>query len=133
MRRLGVLIGAMALAGCASTAPPTACPAGQASMRTAQLFLGGKGQAAPSEPELRRFVVDEVTPRFPDGVTLTPGGGRWKGPEHQMMRDAAKVLVLVLPAKGDPAANVEAVRAAYRARFNQDSAVVMPPPVCVAL
>jgi hypothetical protein len=102
-------------------------------MRTAQLFLGGKPPARPNDADLRRFVDQEVTPRFPDGVTVVAGGGKWKGVENQMLRDAARVVLIVLPAKGDPQASVEAVRAAYRLRFNQDSVVVMPPPACVAL
>jgi hypothetical protein len=47
--------------------------------------------------------------------------------------DAAKVVLIVLPPKGDPLPQVEAVRTAYRARFKQESLVVMPPPACVAL
>ena len=43
------------------------------------------------------------------------------------------VVLESLPEKGDPAGKVEAVRAAYRSKFRQDSVVVMPPPACVAL
>ena len=122
----------LVLAGC-QTAPKPACPAGQAQLRTAQLFFTTKTPAKPSEVELRRFVDQEVTPRFPDGVTVVDGGGQWKGAENQMMRDAAKVVMIVLPARGDPTAEVEAVRTAYRARFKQEPLVVLPPPACVTL
>lgn len=134
MRRAGTLVAlaGLALAGCA-TAPKLACPAGQAQMRTAQLFLEAKSPARLNDAALRRFVEQEVTPRFPDGVTMVAGGARWKGAGDRMIRDAAKVVLIVLPARGDPQANVEAVRAAYRTRFKQDSVVVMPPPACVAL
>jgi len=134
VRRAGVLaaLAGLALAGC-TTPPKPVCPAGQAQMRTAQLFLGGKAPTRPNEADLRRFIDQEVTPRFPDGVTVVPGGGRWKGAQNQMIRDAAKVVLIVLPARGDAQANVEAVRAAYRQRFNQDSVVVTPPAACVAL
>lgn len=122
----------LSLAGCAS-APKLACPRGQSEIHTAQLFLGAKAPARLSDGDLRRFVEREVTPRFPDGVTVVDGGGQWKGAENTLMREAAKVLLIVLPAKGDGLTRVEAVRAAYRTRFKQETVVVTPPPSCVAL
>ena len=115
------------------SAPKSACPAGQAELRTAQLFLNARAPPRVSETELRKFVDAEVTPRFPDGVTVVDGGGQWKGGENRMIREAAKVILIVLPAKGDPVAQVEAVRSAYRNRFKQDSVVVWPPRACAAL
>ena len=133
MKRAGVLVVAISLAGCASAPAKLACPVGQTPLRTAQLFLAAKAPARLNDQDLRNFVVGEVTSRFPDGVTVVDGGGQWKGADNQMIRDAAKVVLIVLPARGDPMIKVEAVRTAYRARFNQESLVVMPPPACVAL
>jgi hypothetical protein len=48
------------------------------------------------------------------------------------MRDAAKVVHIVMPAKGDLNGKLEAVRKAYRARFRQESVVVITQPACVA-
>ncbi|WP_293908190.1 DUF3574 domain-containing protein [Phenylobacterium sp.] len=132
MRRAGALIAILALGGCA-TQPKLACPAGQSQLRTAQLFLAAKAPARLSDKDFSRFVDQEVTPRFPDGVTVVNGGGRWKGDGNEMIRDAAKVVLIVLRAKGDNLARVEAVRAAYRTRFNQESVVVVPPAACAAL
>ena len=127
-----IALAGLALAGCASQPHKFACPAGQSELRTAQLFLGAKTPARLSETDLRRFVDQEVTPRFPDGVTVVDGGGQWKGDENQMIREAAKVVLIVLP-KSDGGARVEAVRTAYRIRFKQETVVVTPPPSCVAL
>jgi len=139
MKRLGVAIGRaglglglLGLTACAS-APAPACPAGQAQMRTAQIFLAAKAPAKVTDTDIRKFVDTEVTPRFPDGVSLVDGGAQWKGEDNRLIREAAKVVLIVLPARGDPAARVEAVRSAYRTRFKQDSVVVMPPPTCTAL
>jgi hypothetical protein len=132
MRAAGAAILALTLAGCMS-APKAACPAGQAQLRTAQLFLSAKPPAKISDGDIRKFVDAEVTPRFPAGVTVVDGGGQWRGDENRLIREAAKVVMIVLPETGDPAAKVEAVRAAYRAKFKQDSLVVLPPPACVVL
>jgi CubicO group peptidase (beta-lactamase class C family) len=132
MRAAGAAILLLALGGCMS-APKPACPAGQSQLRTAQLFLSAKPPAKITDADIRRFVDAEVTPRFPAGVTVVDGGGQWRGDENRLIREAAKVVMIVLPERGDPASKVEAVRAAYRAKFKQDSMVVLPPPACVAL
>lgn len=135
MMRAGaaILVVALGLAGCMSAPRPQACPAGQTPLRTAQLFLSAKAPAKLDERDLRRFVDQEVTPRFPDGVTIVNGGGKWKGSENRLIREADKVVLLVLPASGAGPTQVEAVRTAYRTRFKQEPVVVLPPPACDAL
>jgi hypothetical protein len=123
----------LGLSGCMSAPKPQGCPAGQSTLRTAQLFLGAKNAAVVNDRDLRRFVDQEVTPRFPDGVTVVDGGGQWKGSENRMIREASKVVLVVLPAAGDPYGKVEAVRVAYRSKFKQEPVVVLPPPACVTL
>lgn len=129
---LAAMLAATVLAGCAST-PKLKCPAGQAPLRTAQLFLQAKPPAKVSDADLRQFVDTEVIPRFPVGVTVVNGGGQWSGDENRLIREAAKVVMIVLPDSGDPMRHVEAVRAAYRAKFHQNSVVVTPPPSCAEL
>lgn len=122
------------LAGCATPPPPAACPAGQESLRTAQLFLGRKapGSQTITAAQLQAFIDQEITPRFPDGLTVLDGGGQWQGAENRLIREAAKVVLIVLPANGDAAARVEKVRAAYKANFSQDSALLITQAACVA-
>jgi hypothetical protein len=133
MKKAGALILMLGLAGCVSASKPAGCPAGQAPLRTAQLFLGSGKPAVLTDGDLRRFVDQEVTPRFPDGVTVVDGGGQWKGSENRMIREASKVVLVVLPTAGDRQGKVEAVRTAYRTRFKQEPVVVLPPPACVTL
>lgn len=132
MRTAAALVLMLALGGCMS-APKAGCPVGQSQLHTAQVFLGAKAPTKVNDRDLRRFVDKEVTPRFPDGVTVVEGGGQWKGADNRLMREAAKMVLIVLPTGGDGHARVEAVRAAYRVQFKQDPVVVVPPPACVAL
>ncbi len=137
MRRALAILALAALAGCQSmpmkprAAAPPRCPAGQEAFRTAQIFLG-RNATVPTR-ELLSFIDKEIKPRFADGVTVADGGAKWQGAHNLLIREAAKVVTVVLPPDGDRAGQVEAVRAAYKARFNQDSVILVSAPECVAL
>lgn len=120
----------LALSACVSHPTPS-CGAGRQSVRTAQLFFGQAGAAGFTETGFRKFMDDELRPRFPDGLTVLEGGPKWPGPENQLFRDSAKVVVIVLPQKGDAGPRIAAVRAAYKARFRNDSVLNITQPACL--
>ena len=135
MRALGAFaLLTLMLAGCATAPPGPPCPAGQERMRTAQLFFGRDvaGRPSVSEAEFRRFVDDELTPRFPDGLTVLDAAGQWRGSENKMIREASKVVLIVLPPKRGVSDRIEAVRAAYKARFHQESVLLITQAACVS-
>jgi len=126
---------ASSLAACA-TAPiaPPACPDGQQRLRTAQLFFGRNIGDRPgvSEADFRRFADEELTPRFPDGLTILDGGGQWRGQEDKLIRESAKVVLIVLPQGRDAMQRVDAARNAYKSRFKQEAVLVITQPACVS-
>ncbi len=133
MRVLGGMVLALTLAGCSSV-EKAACPVGQESLRTAQLFFGQNiaGKPGVSDAAFRKFVDDELTPRFPNGLTILNGGGQWRGSENQLIREASKVVVIVLPAKGDSSKHIDAARSAYKQRFNQETVLMVTQASCVS-
>jgi len=136
MARISHLFAGLALltlGGCTTLSGP-ACPVGQEPMRTAQLFFGQNvgGKPGVSDAEFRAFVDRELTPRFPAGLTVLDGGGQWKGDENKMIREAAKVVVLVLPAEGASGAKLNEVRKAYVHAFHQNSVMLVTQPACVS-
>ena len=138
MRRLGALAIALALGGCstvvAEAESEALCPPGQEHLRTAQLFFGRNVSAKPgvSQADFQSFVDQEITPRFPDGLTVMEGGGKWRGSENQLIREASKVVLIVLPKKRDTSQRIEAVRAAYKTRFNEESVLLVTQAACVS-
>jgi hypothetical protein len=117
-------------------APPApACPAGQDYLRTAQLFFARRTGEEPrvSDDEFRRFVDQELTPRFQEGLTVMDAGDRWRSDPDKLVSGAARVVVIVLPKGRDETAKIEAVRAAYRSKFHRDSVVRVGAPSCVVL
>ena len=135
MRAAGaILLAGLLLAGCATAPPAPACPAGQDYLQTAQLFFGRNigAQAGVSEADFRKFVDEELTPRFPGGLTVLDGGGQWRGKEDRLIREASKVVLIVLPRGRDANGKIEAVRAAYKTRFQQESVMVLTQGSCVS-
>lgn len=131
-----VLGAALVLASATAAAaqqPLSACPAGQESHRTAQLFFGRNAgeKATVSEADFRSFLDRDVTPRFPDGMTVVGGGDQWRGEENHLIREASKMVMVVLPKGRDASGRVEQVRAAYRSRFHQDSVLLITQTACV--
>jgi Protein of unknown function (DUF3574) len=111
-----------------------ACPAGQEAHRTAQLFFGRNlgDKAGVSEADFRKFMDEEVTPKFPDGLTVMDGGGQWRGDENRLIREASKVVLIVLPKGRDASARIETVRTAYKTRFHQESVLLITQAACVS-
>jgi hypothetical protein len=139
MRALGAVVavaGLVGLAGCATMRPeplPT-CPAGQEAHRTAQLFFGRNIGDNPgvSDADFRRFMDEDVTPKFPDGLTVMDGGGQWRGEENRLIREASKVVLIVLPKGRDVSGRIEAVRTAYKSRFHQEAVLLITQAACVS-
>jgi hypothetical protein len=136
LRAAAVAVMASGLAGCASLGlDEPSCAAGEQPMRTAQLFFGQNigGKPGVSDAEFRKFVDEELTPRFPQGLTVLDGGGQWKGPDQKLIRESSKVVVLVLPAHGlGVGFKLNEVREAYKQRFKQDSVLMVTQRACVA-
>jgi Protein of unknown function (DUF3574) len=130
-----VAFAATTFAGSALAADPAAvCPQGLHPANTAELFFGedlaSGGQV--SFTDWRGFVADQVSPRFPTGLTADVYGRdlNAKG-DFQPIRSKALFLVLTgAPGEHD---RIEAVRAAYRDRFQADSVLLIEHKACVAL
>ncbi|WP_218054335.1 DUF3574 domain-containing protein [Phenylobacterium immobile] len=135
---LAGVVALLGLAGCAHAPAPQAaaltCSVGQERLRTAQLFFGRSigGKPDVTDAQFRDFMDNELTPRFPDGLTVLDGGGQWRGEESRLIREAAKVVMIVLRDRPDAERRIDAARAAYKQRFAQESVLVVTQPACVS-
>jgi hypothetical protein len=123
---------AVILAGCAVPGGRT-CPAGLASMTSADLYFGQSipGGGTVSDADWQRFVDEKITPRFPNGMTITDAKGQWKD-RTGIIREPSKHLFVMTAGTPAEAAKLDAIRAEYRARFHQDSVLLVETPVCSA-
>jgi len=133
---LCLALGATAAVGAA--APPSgalSCATSQQPKMVAELLfgrnIGDRGRV--SAPAWARFVAREIAPRFPDGLTITDAIGRWRDRQNgRPVREASKRVEIVLPGHGDDEMRLEAIVAAYKRRFRQQSVGVIVWPACVA-
>lgn len=127
-----LLAGATLLSSCAGLASAT-CPAGQSPGRTAQLFFGRAigDQVGVSDADFARFVDEELTPRFPDGLTVLDAAGQWRSNAGPIIREPSKVVIVALPSRAGGDDKLDAVRAAYKRRFSQEAVMVVMQPVCL--
>ncbi|GGG49126.1 hypothetical protein GCM10010964_40580 [Caldovatus sediminis] len=138
----GILVVAAAalLGGCAAPPPVAAagCPEGARAATVLEAYFGRSGPAeAPrvSEAAFARFLAEEVTPRFPEGLTVLDGLGHWRSPATgRIARERSKVLVLVLPETDEAAARARLApaTAAYGQRFRQESVLVVTRTACAS-
>lgn len=74
--------------------------------------------------DFEAFLDAEVTPRFPDGLTLLTGLGQWKGPDDvEPSKMGSELLIILYPQEtaAESSAKLEEIREAYKAQFNAQS------------
>ena len=130
---IGVAAGtSLTVSGTAQPAPVAECGAMSTPQLRTTLYFGlarPKG-AAVSELEWQLFLRDEVTTRFPEGLTVWEAEGQWRRADGIVDHERSKVLLLV---HADDAASRTAVRGLidrYRQKFDQQSVLWETARVC---
>jgi uncharacterized protein DUF3574 len=125
------LAAALLLAGCASIAD--SCPGGAAPAVSDVLYFGtARPGGTVSAAEWSDFLRDEVTPRFPAGLTAWDAAGQWKSARGPIEREASHVVSIVHPSGARHDESVRAIAAAYKARFAQDAVLRVTTDACVS-
>lgn len=113
-----------------NAAAQLSCPAPQSAMLDIELLLGrGNG----GDARWKQFLAREVTPRFPDGLTVYDTYGQWRDPQRNVIvRERSRVLRIIVPADTPVQDKIDAVAAAYRKQFSQKSVGIVTRPACVS-
>jgi len=115
-------------------APPS-CHGTQQFRMVAELLFGrdiGR-RVGVSEAAWASFVAHELTPRFPDGLTITDAIGQRRDRDTgRTVQEPSKHVEIVLPGNRDDEARLDAVASAYKRRFHQQSVGVIVRPACVS-
>ena len=110
----------------------TAIDSASAQVRTTLYFGLSKQKGSVSELEWQMFLRDEVTTRFPDGLTVWEAEGQWRQSDGTIGHERSKVLLLVHPDTPAARSSVQAVIERYRKGFEQESVLWETARVCAA-
>jgi hypothetical protein len=137
-RRVTVVLGLLFVTGgaaAAAAAAEAACGAPQQAMQQIELMFGRNigGRLGVSEAAWSRFLAREVTPRFPDGLTVVDAASQWRDKEGgALVREPSKLLTIVTAEDPSTPDKIAAIVAAYKQQFRQQSVAVITRPVCAA-
>jgi Protein of unknown function (DUF3574) len=86
-----------------------------------------------SEALWRDFLDKQVTPRFPDGLSVVDVYGQWQG-KHQTVpeRLRSKMLIIDYPDTEENRAKIEAIRAAWKQQTGDQSVMRVTQPADVS-
>src|SRR5580698_5497422 len=94
--------------------------------------IGPINKPAP-EAAWRNFLDQEVTPRFPAGLSVVDVYGQWQSkPQTAPERERSKLLIIDYPATPDNAARIEAIRTAWKQRTHAQSVLKVTQPADVS-
>ena len=89
-----------------------------------------------TDAEWESFLDSEITPRFPEGLTVLSGAGQWQEDDHSIVEERSKIVILLYPraALEERHTEIEEIRAAYEREFEQESVLRADDdrPVCAS-
>ncbi|CAM2862038.1 DUF3574 domain-containing protein [Rariglobus hedericola] len=137
------LLAVLALAGSGCATKPPAETVAPVVTETAkwvrtELYFGigdWTETALSTEPESRwsTFVDAEVTPRFPDGLSVIDVYGQWREakPSAQIKRERSRLLVIVHLDTAEASAKIDAIRDAWKRTTGDQSVLRVTQPADV--
>lgn len=146
MPKLAFVLWLVLLAGCAAGPGvdggavlhgDTAHPARAGGWVDTRLYFGlgpaDRPEQGVSEAAWRDFLDREVTPRFPDGLSVIDVYGQWQGKGQAVPeRLRSKLLVIDYPDSAQNRARVDAIRAAWKRRTGDQSVLRVTVPADVS-
>ncbi len=136
MRVLSAILLLICVVGLAH-AQPFQCPGEQ--RQVAELMFGRKigDRIAVTETKWSRFVDREITPRFPDGLSVVDARGQWRDAMRKtIVREPSKLDTIVLTGKpsdgGSENERLAQIIEACKRLFRQQSVGLVVRPACVA-
>jgi hypothetical protein len=118
----------------ACTLLPQACAPPAESMVTAELLFGRKigDRLGVSDADFADFLAREITPRFPDGLTVVDARGQWRDSERgRVVREPSKLVLLTFRDDAARRESLSTIVDSYKNRFRQQSVLTSLRTSCV--
>jgi hypothetical protein len=138
-----ILVGTAAIVlvvGCSpnpspAPSPALSCAVGDSALVRETLYFGrNRPGGTVSDREWQSFLADVVTPRFPQGLTVTEGVGQWRSADTSAVeQERSEVVTLFHPATEAARRSVHEIALEYKRRFQQEAVLRERAPTCVRL
>jgi hypothetical protein len=118
----------------ACTLIPQACVPPAESMVTAELLFGRNvgDRLGVSDAAFADFLAREITPRFPDGMTVVDARGQWRDSErNRIVREPSKLVLLIFRDDATKRESLTTIVYTYKNRFRQQSVLTSLRTSCV--
>jgi hypothetical protein len=118
----------------ACTLLPQACAPPAESMVTAELLFGRNigGRLGVSDAAFADFLAREITPRFPDGMTVVDARGQWRDSErNRIVREQSKLVLLIFRDDATRRESLATIVYTYKIKFRQQSVLTSLRTSCV--
>lgn len=129
----------LGIAGCLQqgvrpAAPAPGCDAGDRPMIRDALYFGRNRPdgGGVREQDWQVFLDSVVTPRFPDGLTVTSATGQWRGASGKVESEASSVVTLLHAGDTDARGKVAEIAQEYKRRFQQEAVLRERSQVCAS-
>jgi len=111
------------------------CTLPQKPMVEVELMFGRNiaGKLGVTDKLWAAFLAREVSPRFPDGLTVFDTTGQWRDAKTKaVIREPSKIVRIIMPADAQANEKIGAIASAYKTQFRQDSVGIVTRPACVS-
>lgn len=108
------------------------CQKGSTLMNRVELIFGATWKRGSITPALwKRFLAEEVTPRFPDGLSTFDIKGQWRNAKGQIVKLPSRILLIWYSPAPDTSVKIDAIREAFNKRYDQESVMRIDGMNCV--
>jgi hypothetical protein len=106
---------------------------GSAYARTTLYFGLSRPSGVVPDAQWKAFLREEVTSRFPQGLTVWEADGQWQGKDRHITHERVKVLSVVHDGSPATQAALRQIVGRYKVLFHQQSVLWETARVCAAL
>ena len=139
-KRIRCICAAAVLAVLASAIAPAlradtpSCPASTDLFAEYRLFFGRSQGAVEvvSDEAWHDFLAEEITPRFPDGLTVLDAAGQWRDATGSLVRERTKLLLILAKPGAAGMRRTEEIAQAYKRAFGQEAVLRAITTACVS-
>jgi Protein of unknown function (DUF3574) len=92
-----------------------------------ELYFG-----APPQEDWERFLLESVTPKFPDGLSVFDVSGQWRAKDGVVHKVPTKVLMILHPPDEESGERIEGIRREFLRRWRHESVLRVDAPASVS-